>query len=67
MNENQKLVSLENLLATGMLDHVIDLTGITKVVENIDYRSKRFLDFFFRLERPKNLTRESDRCSFKCQ
>jgi transcription initiation factor TFIID TATA-box-binding protein len=56
MYENDKLVSIENVVATATLDHTMDLPGILKLFNNAKYHPKRFPGLVFRLKRPKTST-----------
>ena len=47
---------IENVVATASLDQKFDLTAITKVFTNVEFRPKKFPGLVFRLKRPKTAT-----------
>ncbi len=47
------VVKIENVVATAVLKHGIDLSAVVKAFPAVDYRPKRFPGLVFKLKRPR--------------
>jgi transcription initiation factor TFIID TATA-box-binding protein len=54
--DEERGISVENVVASVTLDQKIDLLDIMKVFRNVEYRPKQFPGLVFRIKRPKTAT-----------
>ena len=53
---SKPIISIENVVATGSLNHTIDLKDIVRAFPNVEWRPQVFPGLVFRLKRPKTAT-----------
>jgi len=50
------VINIENVVASAILDHSVDLDAITKLFPTAEYRPEQFPGLVFRLKKPKTAT-----------
>ena len=56
MPKSKPVINIENVVASAMLNHNVDLEAITKLFPTAEYRPEQFPGLVFRLKKPKTAT-----------
>ena len=52
----EPIIKIENVVASGILKHGIDLNAVVRAFPDVEYRPEEFPGLIFRLKRPKTAT-----------